>query len=148
MGHDHPLLPFLSTCQFNFAPPPSPPVPPPQNRVPSHLLCSSHVVCLWQKVPVLFSQTPRTTGTSLLLLQNPFFGPFCHRIYGFSVHKESAYSAGDLGLTPGSGRSPGVGNGYPLQNSCLENSNDRGACGLQSMGSQESQTRLSTHTLY
>ena len=34
----------------------------------------------------------------------------------------------DAGLTPGSGRSPGGGNGYPLQYSCLENPVDRGAC--------------------
>ena len=33
---------------------------------------------------------------------------------GGSDSKESAYSAGDLGLVPGSGRSPGEGNGYPL----------------------------------
>ena len=33
----------------------------------------------------------------------------------------------DTGLTPGSGRFPGVGNGNPLQYSCLENSKDRGA---------------------
>ena len=41
--------------------------------------------------------------------------------------KESACSAGDSGLIPGSGRSPGEGNGNPLQYSCLENSMDRGA---------------------
>ena len=41
--------------------------------------------------------------------------------------KESACNAGDPGLTPGSGRSPGEGNGNPLQYSCLENSMDRGA---------------------
>ena len=36
-------------------------------------------------------------------------------------------NAGDLGLIPGSGRSPGEGNGNPLQYSCLDNSMDRGA---------------------
>ena len=41
--------------------------------------------------------------------------------------KESAFSAGDPGLIPGSGRSPGEGNSYQLQYSCLENSMDRGA---------------------
>ena len=41
--------------------------------------------------------------------------------------KESTCSAGDLGLIPGLGRSPGEGNGNPLQCSCLENSMDRGA---------------------
>ena len=41
--------------------------------------------------------------------------------------KESACNAGDPGSIPGSGRSPGEGNGYPLQYSYLENSMDRGA---------------------
>ena len=41
--------------------------------------------------------------------------------------KASAYTAGDLGSIPGSGRSPGEGNGNPLQYSCLENPMDRGA---------------------
>ena len=40
--------------------------------------------------------------------------------------KSSACNAGDLGSTPGSGRSPGEGNGNPLQYSCLENSMDGG----------------------
>ena len=44
-----------------------------------------------------------------------------------SVGKESAYSAGDLGLIPGSGRSPGEGNGNPLRYACLENPMGRGA---------------------
>ena len=41
---------------------------------------------------------------------------------GDSEDKESACNAGDAGLIPGSGRSPGEGNGNPLQYSCLENS--------------------------
>ena len=45
---------------------------------------------------------------------------------GGSDGKESGCNAGDLGLIPGSGRSPGEGNGYPLQYSCLENSMVRG----------------------
>ena len=44
-----------------------------------------------------------------------------------SAVKNLPASAGDAGLIPGSGRSPGVGNGYPLQYSCLENSMNRGA---------------------
>ena len=55
---------------------------------------------------------------------------------GGSDGKASAYNAGDPGSIPGSGRSPGEGNGNPLQYSCLENPMDGGACGLQSMGSQ------------
>ena len=41
--------------------------------------------------------------------------------------KASACNAGDLGLIPGLGRSPGEGNGNPLQYFCLENPMDRGA---------------------
>ena len=47
---------------------------------------------------------------------------------GGSDGKESACNAGDPGLTPALGRSPGVGNGNPLQYSCLENLMDRRAC--------------------
>ena len=46
---------------------------------------------------------------------------------GGSNSKQSACNAGDLGSIPGLGKSPGEGNGYPLQYSCLENSMDRGA---------------------
>ena len=46
---------------------------------------------------------------------------------GGSVGKESAYNVGDLVSIPGLGRSPGEGNGNPLQYSCLENSMDREA---------------------
>ena len=45
---------------------------------------------------------------------------------GGSDGKASAYKAGDPGLIPGLGRSPGEGNGNPLQYSCLENPMDRG----------------------
>ena len=44
-----------------------------------------------------------------------------------SVGKESACSAGDRGSVLGLGRSPGEGNGNPLQYSCLENPMDKGA---------------------
>ena len=46
---------------------------------------------------------------------------------GGSDSKESAYNARAQGLIPGSGRSPGEGNGNPLQYSCLGNPKDRGA---------------------
>ena len=46
----------------------------------------------------------------------------------------------DMGSIPGLGRSPGEGNDDPLQYSCLENCTDRCPGGLQSMGSQKSQT--------
>ena len=44
----------------------------------------------------------------------------------YTLFKESMCDTGDLGSIPGSGRSPGKRNGYPLQYSCLENSMDRG----------------------
>ena len=57
---------------------------------------------------------------------------------GGSDGKESACKAGDLGSMLGLGRSPGEGNGYPLQYSCLENSMTEEAAGLQPMGCKES----------
>ena len=46
---------------------------------------------------------------------------------GGSDGRVSVYNEGDLGLIPGLGRSPGEGNGNPLQDCCLENPMDRGA---------------------
>ena len=54
--------------------------------------------------------------------------------------KESACNAGDLGSIPGSGQSPGEGNGNPLQYSCLENCMDRGAWSATVHGVTKSQT--------
>ena len=48
---------------------------------------------------------------------------------GGSVVKNLPKNTGDTDLIPGSGRSPGGGNGNPVQYSCLENPIDRGACG-------------------
>ena len=62
---------------------------------------------------------------------------------GGSDGKESACNAGDQGLIPGLGRSPGEGNGYPLQYSCLENLMDRGAWQATVHGIAKSQTQLS-----
>ena len=53
-------------------------------------------------------------------LPTPIFMGF----HGGSTGKESACNAGDLGLIPGLGRSPGEGKGYPLRSSGLENSMD------------------------
>ena len=46
---------------------------------------------------------------------------------GGTVVRNLPANAGHVGLIPGSGRSPGVGNGNPLQSSCLENPMDGGA---------------------
>ena len=52
---------------------------------------------------------------------------WCWDFPGGSDCKASVYNAGDLGSIPGSGRSPGEGNGNVLQYSCLENPMDKGA---------------------
>ena len=65
---------------------------------------------------------------------------------GGSEVKASACNAGDLGLIPGSGRSPGEGNGSPLQYSCLENPMDGGAWWATVHGVTKSRTRLSDFT--
>ena len=57
--------------------------------------------------------------------------------------KKSTCDAGDLGLIPGSERSPGEGNGYPIQYSHLENSMERGAWWATVHGVTKSRTRLS-----
>ena len=62
------------------------------------------------------------------------------------INKASAYNSGDLGLIPGSGRSPGEGNGNPLQYSCLENSMDGGAWQATVHGVAKNRTRLSDFT--
>ena len=53
---------------------------------------------------------------------------------GGSEGKETACSAGHMGLIPGLKRFPGEGNGSPLQYSCLENSTDRGAWWVSRVG--------------
>ena len=62
---------------------------------------------------------------------------------GGSVSKASVYNEGDPGLIPGWGRSPGEGNGNPLQYSCPENLMDRGAWWATVHRVTKSQTQLS-----
>ena len=81
----------------------------------------------WRGVPLPFS--------------NSFFSEVLYVLLGFpggSTGKESTCNVGDLGSIPGLGRSPGEGNGYPLQYSGLENSID---CIVH--GVAKSRTRLS-----
>ena len=70
-----------------------------------------------------------------ILLKLRFFNGY---FPGGSAGKESTCNAGDLGLIPGLGRSPGEGKGYPLQYSGLENSMDYIVHGVA-----KSQTQLS-----
>ena len=62
---------------------------------------------------------------------------------GGSEVKESACNVGDLGSIPRSGRSPGEGNGNPLQYSCLENPMNGGAWWATVHGVTKSRTQLS-----
>ena len=62
---------------------------------------------------------------------------------GALVVKNPPAKAGDTGLTPGSGRSPGGGNGNPLQYTWLENPTDRGSWQATVHGVTKSRTRLS-----
>ena len=65
---------------------------------------------------------------------------------GGSDGKVSVYNAGDPGSNPGLGRSPGEGNGNPLQYYCLENAMDREAWKATVYGVAKSRTRLSDIT--
>ena len=65
---------------------------------------------------------------------------FIHCFPGGLEGKASACNAGDLGSIPGSGRSPGEGNGNPLLYSCLENPVDGGAWWATVHGVTKSQT--------
>ena len=85
--------------------------------------------------------------TLVFLPLRPKKGP--QRNMGFpggSDSKASACNAGDLDLIPGSGKSPGEGNGNPLQYSCLENVMDGGAWWVTVHRVAKSRTRLSDFT--
>ena len=75
-----------------------------------------------------------------LILDTPLDFP------GGSDGKASVYNAGDLGSSPGLGRSPGEGNGNPLQYYCLGNPMDRGGWQATVCGVAKSRTRLSDFT--
>ena len=82
----------------------------------------------------------KTSISALLTMPKPLEFP------GSSEDKASTCHAGDQGSIPGLGRSPGEGNGNPLQYSCLENPMDRGAWPATVHGVTKSQTRLSKFT--
>ena len=91
-------------------------------------------------------------NTNKVITELKTFRSVSYRIEGFpggSEVKASASNAGDPGLIPGLGRSPGEGNGNPLQYSCLENPVDEGAWRATVHGVTKSQTQLSdfTHSL-
>ena len=103
-------------------------LPPPQQFLT--LLCPEVRLCMY----ISTSITPDSMFNKMLpflsclpCLPSPGHLLGARGFPGSSVDKESAFSAGDLGSIPGSGRSPGEGNGNPLQCSALENSMDRAA---------------------
>ena len=80
-----------------------------------------------------YTETYMHTGEYHSIVKKKWKGAICNNVGrprgfpGGSDSKESSCNAGDLGLIPGLGRSPGEGNGNLLQYSCLENPMDRGA---------------------
>ena len=82
------------------------------------LICSS--LKTWCGASFLPSLVPPSLHPSLFLFLNSTF-PW------WLSGEEFTFNAGDVGSIPGSRRSPGEGNGNPLQYSCLGNSTDRGA---------------------
>ena len=94
---------------------------------------------IWDKIWLCYSLT---LSCLMILVPNSGFP-------GGLLVKNLPANAGDVGSIPGSGRSPGGGNGRPLQYSCLWNPMDRGAW-RATWGHKESDTteQLSMHTIY
>ena len=104
-----------------------------------------HVCYVMLKIPSL-PILELQGGNVLLRFYTACLGPLIRGFPGGSEVKASACNAGDLGSIPGSGRSPGEGNGNPLQYSCLENPMDRGAWWATVHRVAKSRTRLSDFT--
>ena len=82
--------------------------------------------------------------TTSLVQSKSYLNPVTERVFpGGSVDKQSACNAGELFLIPGLRRSPGEGNGNPLQYSGLENPMDGGAWWATVHRVTKSQTQLS-----
>ena len=92
--------------------------------------------------PGNFSELPGLASTfpSVLTMSSIFWS-----FPGGSHSKASAYNVGDQGSIPGSGRSPGEGNGNTLKHSCLENAIDRGAWWATVHEVAESWTQLNNY---
>ena len=87
--------------------------------------------------------SPYKLKTCMCFVKMLFGFTFCWWSYsGSSDSKESTCNAEDQGLIPGLGRSPGGGNGNPLQYSCLEDFMDKGAWQATVHGVTKSQTQL------
>ena len=102
-----------------------------------------------QRSPVLGSQTHRRSASYSTQITSAiafmFFLKWLYRFLGLPWRlscNKSACRSGDMGSIPDSGRSPGEGNGNPLQYSCLGNPWTEEPSGLQSMGSQRARHNL------
>ena len=104
---------------------------------------ASQVAQLVKNPPAMWEAPLRSLGREDPLRRDRLPTPVFLGFPGGSDSKESTCNAGDLGSIPGLGRSPGEGNGYPLQYSCLEYPMDRGAWRATVHRVTKSQTRLS-----
>ena len=92
-------------------------------RVGHVLATKQQTICVQRTMQILWIRRNRRSSVKIEALHKIF--PIAGLPWWLSG-KESACNAGDMGLIPGSGRSLGEGNGYPLQYSCLEKSIERG----------------------
>ena len=85
-------------------------------------LGGSLIAQLVKNPPAMQETLVQFLGWEICWRQDRLLTPVFLDLPGGSAGKESACIVGNLGLIPELGRSPGEGNGYPLQFSCLENS--------------------------
>ena len=117
----------------------------PYSNLPIYSLCWSKPYILWE-CGILFLYPH---GPAMFSIKYMFFHSLNKHFLlsnGSSDGKASAYNVGDLGSIPGLGRSPGEGNGNPLQYSCLENPMDQGVSWATVHGVAKRWTRLSDFT--
>ena len=115
---------------------------------------AGHMLCILWVCLSSISASPWPTITGLDIgcreksCRSIFLPPKQYKDFsGGSDGKASAYNAGDLTSIPGSGRSPGEGNGNPLQYSCLENPMNGGTWWITIYGVAKNQTQLSDFAL-
>ena len=128
-----------------------------QSRSPACTERSQPLSSCWEKKRMLSNMFPSPRKLRLvgeedkqtLSLQDKVVNTKCGHgkvsFLGSSLVKKPPANAGAGGSIPGSGRSPGEGNGNPLQNFCFRNPTDRGAWQATVHGVAESQTRPSEH---
>ena len=117
---------------------------PPQGSNPGSLHCRgilNQLNCQGRsRITIWFSSSMSEYISKILIVKSRVWRDMCTP---WLRCKESACNARDLGSIPGLGWNPGVGNGNPIQYSCLKNSMDRGAWWAKVHGVTKSQTWLS-----